>query len=80
MIFLGCVAQGEAPMDQELRLIWLYCWIVDAVRSLSWSDRLRVSGPIPELTDEEVLTLELWGGVAGYKFQAPQKGLRLIKV
>jgi hypothetical protein len=65
MIFLGYVAQGEAPMDQELRLIWLYCWIVDAVRSISWSDRLRVSGPIPELTDEEVLTLELWREMAG---------------
>ena len=52
-------------MDQELRLIWLYCWIIDAVRSISWSGRLRTSGPTPELTDEEVLTIELWGEMEG---------------
>lgn len=52
-------------MDQELRLIWLYCWIVDAVRSIAWSGRLRASGPSPELTDEEVLTIELWGEMEG---------------
>ena len=52
-------------MDQELRLIWLYCWIVDAVRSISWNVHLRMSGPAPELTDEEVLTIELWGEMEG---------------
>ena len=52
-------------MDQELRLIWLYCWIINAVRSISWSGHLRSSGPSPELTDEEVLTIELWGGMEG---------------
>lgn len=52
-------------MDQELRLIWLYCWITDAVRSISWIGRLRSSGPRPELTDEEVLTIELWGEMEG---------------
>ena len=52
-------------MDQDLRLIWLYCWIIDAVRSISWSGRLRTSGPSPELTDEEVLTIELWGEMGG---------------
>jgi len=52
-------------MDQELRLIWLYCWIVDAVRSIPWSDHLRMSGPSPELTDEEALTIELWGEMEG---------------
>ena len=52
-------------MDQELRLIWLYCWIIDAVRSISWSGRLRTSGPRPDLTDEEALTIELWGEMEG---------------
>jgi len=52
-------------MDQELRLIQLYCWIVDAVGSIPWSGRLRMSGPVPELTDAEVLTIELWGEMAG---------------
>ena len=52
-------------MDQELRLIWLYCWIIDSVRSIPWSGRLRISGPAPELTGEEVLAIELWGGMEG---------------
>ena len=35
------------------------------MRSIPWSGRLRISGPRPELTGEEVLTIELWGEMEG---------------
>ena len=52
-------------MDQELFLIWLYCQLDDAVRSIVGTGRLRARGAQPELTDAEVLTIELFGAITG---------------
>jgi hypothetical protein len=57
-------------MDQELRLVRLYCWVSDVVGSIAWSGNLRKSGPKPELTDEETLTIELWGEMEGFSSDA----------
>ena len=48
-------------MDQEIFLIWLYCAVDDAVRSIMGMGRLRARGAQPELTDAEALTIELFG-------------------
>ena len=48
-------------MDQEIFLIWLYCAVDDAVRSIMGMGRLRARGAHPELTDAEALTIELFG-------------------
>ena len=48
-------------MDPELRLIWIYCVIDAAVQSIVGSSRLRQRGPSADLTDVEVLTIEMWG-------------------
>ena len=37
-------------MDQELCLVWLYCLIDEALRSMVRTGRLRTRGPEPELT------------------------------
>jgi Transposase DDE domain len=52
-------------MDQDLRLVWLYCVIDDAVRLIVGDGRTRSRGTEPELTDAEVLTLQLWGEMEG---------------
>ena len=52
-------------MDQELFLIWLYCTVDDAVRSIVLTGRLRARGAQPELTDAEALTIELFGEALG---------------
>jgi hypothetical protein len=52
-------------MDRELRLVWLYCVIFEAVRSIVKDGRTRSRGMEPELTDVEVLTLQLWGEIEG---------------
>ncbi len=52
-------------MDQELCLVWLYCVIEAALRSMVGTERLRTRGPEPELTDAEVLTLQIWGEMRG---------------
>jgi hypothetical protein len=36
-------------MDRDLRLVWLYCVIEDAVRQVLGETRLRSRGPTPEL-------------------------------
>ena len=52
-------------MDQELCLVWLYCVIEVALRSMVGTERLRTHGPEPELTEAEVLTLQIWGEMRG---------------
>jgi Transposase DDE domain len=52
-------------MDQELCLVWLYCVIDGALRSMIGTGRLRRRGPEPDLTDAEVLTLQIWGEMRG---------------
>ena len=52
-------------MDTDLRLVWLYCVVDEAIRSILGSVRLRTRGPQPDLTDAEVLTLQLWGEMEG---------------
>jgi hypothetical protein len=52
-------------MDQELCLVWLYCVIEAALRSMVGTEHLRTRGPEPELTDAEVLTLQIWGEMRG---------------
>lgn len=52
-------------MDQELRLVWLYCVIEEAIRSIVGTGRIRPRGPQPDLTDAEVLTLQIWGEIEG---------------
>jgi hypothetical protein len=52
-------------MDQELFLIWLYCAIDEAVRSIVRTGRLRARGAQPELTDAEALSIELFGETLG---------------
>jgi len=52
-------------MDQELCLVWLYCVIDGALRSMIGTGRLRRRGPEPDLTDAEVLTLPIWGEMRG---------------
>ena len=48
-------------MDRDLRLVWLYCVIEDAVRQILGETRLRSRGPTPALTDVEALTIEILG-------------------
>jgi len=57
-------------MDRELRLVWLYCVIDEAVRSIIGNGRTRSRGAEPELTDVEVLTLQLWGEMEGLQSDA----------
>jgi hypothetical protein len=52
-------------MDRDLRLVWLYCVIEDAVRQILGETRLRSRGSTPELTDGESLTIEIFGETLG---------------
>jgi hypothetical protein len=52
-------------MDRDLRLVWLYCVIEDAVRQILGETRLRSRGPTPALTDVEALTIEIFGETLG---------------
>jgi Transposase DDE domain len=52
-------------VDQEMLLIWLYCEVDDAVRSIVGTGRLRARGAAPELSDAEVLSIELFGAMMG---------------
>src|ERR1700760_1994559 len=49
-------------MDQDLCLVWLY-GVIDGVRGST--GRVRQRGPAPDLTDAEVLTIQLWGEIRG---------------
>jgi len=52
--------------DDELRLIWLYCWLDGVVGAVTGEvGRLRERGPAPKLTDAEVLTIMIWGEILG---------------
>src|SRR3954466_18750 len=53
---------GGPSMDRELRLVWLYCVIEDAVRQILGGTRLRSRGPTPAVTDVEAVTIEIFGG------------------
>ena len=57
-------------MDRDLRLVWLYCVIEDAVRQILGGTRLRSRGPTPELTDVESLTIEIFGETLGLNSDA----------
>jgi DDE family transposase len=51
----------QSSMDPELRLIWIYCVIDEAIRSIGENERVRQRGLSPILTDAEVLTILIWG-------------------
>ena len=55
-------------MDRDLRLVWLYCVIEDAVRQSLGGTRLR--SPTPALTDVEALTIEIFGETLGLNSDA----------
>ena len=57
-------------MDRDLRLVWLYCVIEDAVRQILGETRLRSRGPTPALTDGEALTIEIFGETLGLNSDA----------
>ena len=57
-------------MDRDLRLVWLYCVIEDAVRQSLEGTRLRSRGPTPALTDGEALTIEIFGETLGLNSDA----------
>jgi hypothetical protein len=57
-------------MDRDLRLVWLYCVIEDAVRQSLGGTRLRSRGPTPALTDGEALTIEIFGETLGLNSDA----------
>src|SRR5689334_5186547 len=61
----GRPTREGSSMDQELCLVWLYCVIDGALRSMIGTGRLRTRGPEPELTDAEILTLQIWGEMRG---------------
>ena len=67
-VFQGSRALGS--MDRDLRLVWLYCVIEDAVRQILGETRLRSRGPTPELTDVEALTIEIFGETLGLNSDA----------
>src|SRR3954464_584545 len=56
----GQTTREGSSMDQELCLVWLYCVIDGTLRSMIGTGRLRRRGPEPDLTDAEVLTLQIW--------------------
>ena len=44
----------------------LYCWLDEVVQAVIKADgRLRQRGPVPDLTDAEVLTVQIWGEMLG---------------
>jgi hypothetical protein len=57
-------------MERDLRLVWLYCVIEDAVRQSLGETRLRSRGPTPALTDVEALTIEIFGETLGLNSDA----------
>src|SRR3954465_1867015 len=57
-------------MERDLRLVWLYCVIEDAVRQILGETRLRSRGPTPALTDGEALTIEIFGETLGLNSDA----------
>src|SRR3954468_6429927 len=61
----GQTTREASPMDQELCLVWLYCVIDGALRSMIGTGRLRRRGPEPDLTDAQVLTLQVGGERGG---------------
>src|SRR3954451_6140739 len=61
----GQTTREGSSMDQELCLVWLYCVMDGTLRSMIGTGRLRRRGPEPDLTDAEVLTLQIWGEVRG---------------
>ena len=60
-------------MDRDLRLVWLYCVIEDAVRQILGETRLRSRGSTPELTDGESLTIEIFGETLGLSLTATRR-------
>jgi len=52
-------------MDKVAQLVWLYCEIDDAVRSIVGSGRLRARGPCAKLTDAEALAIVIWAEMQG---------------
>ena len=45
--------------------ITCFCWIDDRMTMLTRSQRLRQRGPMPKLSDSEVLTMEVVGSYLG---------------
>ena len=57
-------------MDRDLRPVWLYRVIEDAVRQILGETRLRSRGPTPALTDVEALAIEIFGETLGLNSDA----------
>ena len=48
-------------MDRDIFIITVYCLVVTHYRALTITQALRHGGFTPELTDEEVITMEICG-------------------
>jgi hypothetical protein len=53
-------------MEPEVYLIWLYCEVERIFQDIVGQKRLRCRGPMPELSDIEVITIELFAEYQGY--------------
>jgi hypothetical protein len=52
-------------VDLDLFMITAFCWIDDTLRTMFKGQRLRQRGPMPTLSDAEVLTIEVVGEYLG---------------
>jgi len=53
-------------MEPELYLIWLYCEVERIFDAVVGDQRLRARGPMPNLSDCELITIELFAEYQGY--------------
>ena len=53
-------------MEPEIHLIWLYCQVEHFFTEVLGDRRLRKRGPMPALTDIELITIELFCEYQGY--------------
>lgn len=53
-------------MDRDDFIIFVYCLVSASYETVVRDHRLRKRGPLPELTDEEVITIEICGEFLGF--------------
>ncbi len=52
-------------MNLDDYIITCFCWIDEMMPAITHSQRLRQRGPLPQLADSEVLTMEVVGSYLG---------------
>jgi hypothetical protein len=52
---------GGTPMDRDTFIITVYCLVEDEFKKLRAVSRVRHAGVTPELSDAEVITMEICG-------------------